>query len=44
MEEKFRLDIKGKFFTEGEVRCWHVAREAVAAPSLDMLKADWMVP
>jgi len=25
MEERFRLDVRGKFFTEGEVRHWHIA-------------------
>ena len=37
---RFRLDIRKKFFTLRVVRPWHrVPREAVAAPSLAVLKA-----
>jgi len=39
-EGRFRLDIRKKFFTVGVVRHWHrLPREAVAAPSLELLKA-----
>jgi len=39
-ERRFRLNIKGKFFTERVVRCWHrLLREAGDAPSLEAFKA-----
>ncbi len=34
-EGRFRLDIRGKFFTKRVVRCWH----SVDAPSLEVFKA-----
>ena len=39
-KERFKLDIRGKFFTLRVVRCWNrLPREAVDAPSLEVLKA-----
>ena len=39
-EEKFRLNIRGKFFTQRVVRHWNrLPREAVGAPSLEVFEA-----
>ena len=41
LEEKFRLDIRGKFFTERMMRCWNSCPERlwVPRPSLEVFKA-----
>jgi len=39
-EGRFRLDVRGKCFTEGMVRCWNrFSREAVGALSLEVLES-----
>ena len=39
-EGRFRLDIRGKFFTMRVMKCWHrLPREVVDAPSLEVFKA-----
>ena len=40
-EGRFRLDVRGKFFTAGVVRCWNSCPERLRMPrpSLEVLKA-----
>ena len=39
-EGRFRLDVRGRFFTMRGVRCWNrLLREVVDAPSVEVFKA-----
>ena len=35
-EEKLRLNVRGKIFTQKAVRCWHSCPESCGAPSLEV--------
>ena len=45
-EGRFRLDVRGKFFTMRVMKCWNrLLREVVdAPPPLGVFKAGWMGP
>ena len=44
-EGRFRLAIRGKFFTKRVVRCWdRLPREVVDAPFLEVFKARLVGP
>ena len=40
-EKRFRLDVRGNFFTETLVRCWYrLPREVIDVPSLEVFKDE----
>ena len=40
-EGRFRLDIRGKYFTERVIKCWaKLPREIVNAPSLEVFNIE----
>ena len=38
-EGRFRSDVRGKFFTERVVRCWHSLPKVMGALSMEVFKA-----